>query len=102
WDSDYLINPSHLPNSSSFTNNELDNIDDQFSEIIKLGSHSSKEIARQVKYRLEFEEYPETASDSIACIYNVSGIDPEKAREIFDLKNIQYSYKEGTTHDNIY
>ncbi|CAG8836761.1 17771_t:CDS:2, partial [Racocetra persica] len=94
---DYLPNPSYLPNSSSFTNNELDNIDDQFSEIIKLGNHSSKEIAGQVKYRLEFEEYSETAPDSIACIYNISGINPKKACEIFDLKNIQYSYKEGTT-----
>ncbi|CAG8682156.1 30803_t:CDS:2, partial [Racocetra persica] len=97
WDSDYLPNLCHLPNSNSFTNNELDNIDNQFSKIIKLENHSSKEIAERVKYQLEFEEYSETAPDGVACIYNVSGLDLEIAHEIFDLKNIQYSYKESTT-----
>ncbi|CAG8507798.1 29036_t:CDS:2 [Gigaspora margarita] len=29
-------------------------------------------------------------------------MDPEKALEIFDLKNIQYSYNEGTTRENVY
>ncbi|CAG8734225.1 2504_t:CDS:2, partial [Cetraspora pellucida] len=38
-----------------------------------------------------------TSEDGVACIYNVASIDTEKALEIFDLKNIQYSYKDGTT-----
>ncbi|RIB25730.1 hypothetical protein C2G38_2138644 [Gigaspora rosea] len=67
----------------------------QFSEIIQLGSRGNTETAGQVKYRLEFEEYPETAPDVVACIYNIAGMDPEKACEIFDLKNIQYSYKDA-------
>ncbi|CAG8849956.1 20354_t:CDS:2, partial [Gigaspora margarita] len=55
-----------------------------------------------VKYQLEFEEYPETAPDGVACIYNIAGMDPEKVYKIFDLKNIQYSYKDGTTCDNVH
>ncbi|CAG8815801.1 12775_t:CDS:10, partial [Gigaspora margarita] len=62
----------------------------------------SIEIVMKVKYRLEFEEYPETSEDSVACIYNVTGMDSNKALKIFDLKNIQYSYKEGTTCKSIY
>lgn len=104
WDFDHLPNSSHLSNSSasSSTINKLDNTDDQISEIIQLGSRGNKKTAGWVKYRLEFEEYPETAPDRVACIYNIAGMDPEKACEIFDLKNIQYSYKDGTTRDNVY
>ncbi|CAG8679855.1 2247_t:CDS:2, partial [Cetraspora pellucida] len=65
-------------------------------------SRGNKETAGRVKYRLEFEEYPETASDGVACIYNVAGMDLKKANEIFDLKNIQYSYKDGTSHNEVY
>ncbi|CAG8515864.1 304_t:CDS:10 [Cetraspora pellucida] len=45
----------------------------------------------------EIEEIDETSEDGVACVYNVAGMDTEKALEIFDLKNIQYSYKDGTT-----
>ncbi|CAG8817450.1 16336_t:CDS:1, partial [Gigaspora margarita] len=55
------------------------------------------EIVAKIKHRLEFEEYPETSEDGIACIYNVAVMNTEKALEIFDLKNIQYSYKDRTT-----
>ncbi|CAG8790274.1 17255_t:CDS:2, partial [Gigaspora rosea] len=102
WDFDHLPNSSYLSNSSasSSTTNKLDNTDDI--EIIQLGSCGNTETAGRVKYRLEFEEYPETAPDGVACIYNIAGMDPEKACEIFDLKNIQYSYKDGTTRDNVH
>ncbi|CAG8854709.1 33536_t:CDS:2, partial [Gigaspora margarita] len=63
---------------------------------------ANAEIVTKVKYRLEFEEYPETSEGGVACIYNVTGMDPNKALEIFDLKNIQYSYKEGTSRESIY
>ncbi|CAG8730576.1 17924_t:CDS:2, partial [Racocetra persica] len=69
--------------------------------LTKLGK-SNAEIVAKVKYRLEFEEYPETSDNRVACIYNVAGMDPEKALEIFDLKNIQYSYKEGTARKSVY
>ncbi|CAG8622903.1 23645_t:CDS:10 [Gigaspora margarita] len=69
--------------------------------LIKLGKANS-EIVAKIKYRLEFEEYPETSEDGVACVYNVTGMDPEKALEIFDLKNIQYLYKEGTTRESVY
>ncbi|CAG8847611.1 26497_t:CDS:1, partial [Gigaspora margarita] len=63
---------------------------------------ASIEIVTKVKYCLEFEEYPETSEGDVACIYNVTGMDPNKACKIFDLKNIQYSYKKGTTRESIY
>ncbi|CAG8839102.1 14136_t:CDS:2, partial [Gigaspora margarita] len=49
---------------------------------------ASTEIVTKIKYHLEFEENPETSKDGVVCIYNVTGMDPEKALEIFDLKNI--------------
>lgn len=70
-------------------------------QLIKLGK-ANAEIVTKVKYRLEFEEYPETSEGGVACIYNITGMDPNKALEIFDLKNIQYSYKEGTSRESIY
>ncbi|RIB22191.1 hypothetical protein C2G38_2174627 [Gigaspora rosea] len=93
-DFDHLPNSSHLSNSNtSFsTTNKLDNTDDI--ETIQLGSHGNTETAGQ--------KYLETAPDGVACIYNIASIDPEKACEIFDLKNIQYSYKDGTTHNNVH
>ncbi|CAG8692986.1 33977_t:CDS:2, partial [Gigaspora margarita] len=60
------------------------------------------EIVVKIKHRLEFEEYPETSEDGVAYIYNVAGMDTEKALEIFDLKNIQYSYKDRTTRKSVY
>ncbi|CAG8798854.1 15916_t:CDS:2, partial [Gigaspora margarita] len=46
--------------------------------------------------------YPETSENGVACVYNVAGMDTEKALEIFDLKNIQYAYKGGTTRESVY
>ncbi|CAG8740913.1 3395_t:CDS:10, partial [Gigaspora margarita] len=65
-------------------------------------SRANVEIVSKIKYRLEFEEYPETSKDGVACVYNVAGMDTEKALEIFDLKNIQYAYKDGITRESVY
>ncbi|CAG8820130.1 1976_t:CDS:1, partial [Gigaspora rosea] len=58
---------------------------------------ASIEIVIIVKYRLGFKKYLETSEGSVACIYNITSMDPNRALEILEIKNIQYSYKEGTT-----
>ncbi|CAG8810773.1 21969_t:CDS:1, partial [Racocetra persica] len=70
-------------------------------QLIKLG-RANDEIVTKIKYQLEFEEYPETSEEGVACIYNVTGMNIEKAKEIFDLKNIQYLYKDGTVRESVY
>ncbi|CAG8481829.1 22666_t:CDS:2, partial [Racocetra persica] len=85
-------------NSEEFTE-EVEKIEKSL--LIKLGKAKS-EIVNKIKYRLEFEEYPETSENGVACVYNVAGMDTEKALEIFDLKNIQYAYKDGTTRESVY
>ncbi|CAG8839365.1 37065_t:CDS:2, partial [Racocetra persica] len=81
---------------------EITDIEDiEKPQLIKLGK-TNTEIVTKVKYRLEFEEYLKTSEGRVACIYNVNGMDSNKALEIFDLKNIQYSYKEETTRKSIY
>ncbi|CAG8787421.1 21075_t:CDS:2, partial [Gigaspora rosea] len=69
--------------------------------LIKLG-RTKLEIVTKIKYQLEFEEYPETSENGVACVYNVADMDTEKALEIFDRKNIQYAYKNGTTCESVY
>ncbi|CAG8522799.1 18504_t:CDS:10, partial [Racocetra persica] len=78
---------------------EIEEIDEP--RLVKLG-RANVEIVSKIKYRLEFEEYLETSEDGVACVYNVASMDTEKALEIFDLKNIQYSYKDGTTHESVF
>ncbi|CAG8768273.1 26171_t:CDS:2, partial [Gigaspora rosea] len=36
----------------------------------------------------EIDKYPETSKNGVVCVYNVAGMDTEKALEIFDLTNI--------------
>ena len=48
--------------------------------------------ASEVRYYLEFQEYPNTSETGFASIYNVSGWDEKEAREAFAMTNIQYSY----------
>ncbi|CAG8737845.1 5413_t:CDS:2, partial [Racocetra persica] len=86
WNFDYSPNSSHLSNSSSSAVSKLNNTDDLFSEIIQLGSRGNKETAEQVKYRLEFEEYPKTALDGVACIYNIAGMDLKKEYDRYERK----------------
>ncbi|CAG8779611.1 17622_t:CDS:2, partial [Racocetra persica] len=111
WDSDSLTEITQDPENpfTKFDKQIIPNteeIPENTEEIgkprlTKLGK-SNAEIMAKVKYHLEFEEYPETSDDGVACIYNVASMDPEKALEIFDLKNIQYSYKEGTARESVY
>ncbi|CAG8607415.1 23598_t:CDS:2, partial [Gigaspora rosea] len=35
-------------------------------------AEQSLEIVTKIKYRLEFEEYPETSENGVACVYNVA------------------------------
>ncbi|CAG8470824.1 14953_t:CDS:2 [Gigaspora rosea] len=92
-----------LTNKILMMNEEITNDVEEIEkpQLIKLGK-ASAEIVTKIKYRLEFEEYLETSEVGVACIYNVTGMDPEKAFEIFDLKNIQYSYKDETTRESVY
>ncbi|CAG8568722.1 21798_t:CDS:2, partial [Racocetra persica] len=38
-------------------------------------------------------EYPKTSLTGVASIYNVSGWDPNEAKQAFGIANIQYSYR---------
>ncbi|CAG8552383.1 6335_t:CDS:2 [Gigaspora rosea] len=112
WDSDSSDeeiqdpeNPSTKFNEQAVTLNS-DEFTEKIDEIekpllIKLG-RAKLEIITKIKYQLEFEEYPETSENGVACVYNVAGMDTEKVLEIFDLKNIQYAYKDGTTCKSVY
>ncbi|RIB13437.1 hypothetical protein C2G38_2144552 [Gigaspora rosea] len=95
---EWNFNERTVLNSEEITN-DVEEIEKP--QLIKLGK-ASAEIVTKIKYRLEFEEYLETSEVGVACIYNVTGMDPEKAFEIFDLKNIQYSYKDETTRESVY
>ncbi|CAB4381019.1 unnamed protein product [Rhizophagus irregularis] len=48
--------------------------------------------ASEIRYYLEFQEYPNTSETGFASIFNVSGWDEDEARKAFALTNIQYSY----------
>ncbi|CAB5188576.1 unnamed protein product [Rhizophagus irregularis] len=48
--------------------------------------------ASEIRYYLEFQEYPNTSETGFASIFNVSGWDENEARKAFALTNIQYSY----------
>ncbi|RIB00812.1 hypothetical protein C2G38_2232869 [Gigaspora rosea] len=97
WDSDSVNEDIQNPENPSTLNfNEQAILNEEITDdpqLIKLGK-ANVEIVTKVKYLFEFEEYPETSEGVVACIYNVTGMDPNKALEIFDLKNIQYFYKE--------
>ncbi|CAG8776879.1 25083_t:CDS:2 [Gigaspora rosea] len=112
WDSDSLsedIQDPENPVTWDFSKQIDEELSDEIQEIetinipqlIKLGK-ANAEIVTKIKYRLEFEEYPETLEDGVTCIYNITGMDIEKAKKIFDLKNIQYSYKDGIVYESIY
>ncbi|CAG8508273.1 35704_t:CDS:2, partial [Racocetra persica] len=82
-------------------NNNMNGVPPKIPKLIKLG-RAKREIVAKIKYWLKFEEYPETSEDRVVYVYNIVGIDTKKAFEIFNLKNIQYAYKDETTHESIY
>ncbi|RHZ82021.1 hypothetical protein Glove_114g20 [Diversispora epigaea] len=49
-------------------------------------------VASEIRYYLEFQEYPNSLETGFASVYNVSGWDETDAKEAFSMKNIQYSY----------
>ncbi|RHZ78932.1 hypothetical protein Glove_154g37 [Diversispora epigaea] len=54
-------------------------------------------VASEIRYYLEFQEYPNSLETGFASVYNVSGWDETDAKEAFSMKNIQYSYGENGT-----
>ncbi|RGB21550.1 hypothetical protein C1646_777739 [Rhizophagus diaphanus] len=48
--------------------------------------------ASEIRYYLEFQEYPNTSETGFASIFNISGWDEDEERKAFALTNIQYSY----------
>ncbi|RGB22076.1 hypothetical protein C1646_678098 [Rhizophagus diaphanus] len=59
---------------------------------IQIAKFGQKLIASEVRYYIEFQEYPNTSETGFASIYNVSGWDENEARKAFSMTNIQYSY----------
>ena len=54
--------------------------------------------ATEIRYYLEFQEYPNTSETGFASVYNVSGWNEDEAQKAFLMTNIQYSYRgNGTT-----
>ncbi|RGB22286.1 hypothetical protein C1646_776352 [Rhizophagus diaphanus] len=49
--------------------------------------------ASEIRYYLEFQEYPNTSETGFASVYNVSGWDEDEMRKAFSMTNIQYSYR---------
>ncbi|RHZ64762.1 hypothetical protein Glove_320g89 [Diversispora epigaea] len=49
-------------------------------------------VGSEIRYYLEFQEYPNSLETGFASVYNVSGWDETDAKEAFSMKNIQYSY----------
>jgi hypothetical protein len=61
-------------------------------------SIGQKLTASEVRYYIEFQEYPNTSETGFASVYNVTGWDEDEARKAFSITNIQYSYGgSGTT-----
>ncbi|RHZ69720.1 hypothetical protein Glove_279g56 [Diversispora epigaea] len=54
-------------------------------------------VASEIRYYLEFQEYPNSLETGFASVYNVSGWDETDAKETFSMKNIQYSYRGNGT-----
>ncbi|RHZ58579.1 hypothetical protein Glove_372g161 [Diversispora epigaea] len=49
-------------------------------------------VVSDIRYYLEFQEYPNLSETGFASVYNVSGWDENNVKEAFFMKNIQYSY----------
>ncbi|RIB01402.1 hypothetical protein C2G38_2230968, partial [Gigaspora rosea] len=79
WDLDSVNEDIQNPeNPSTWNFNEqatlnkeiMDDVEEiEQPQLIKLGK-ANVEIVTKVKYRVEFEEYPETSEGEVACIYN--------------------------------
>ncbi|CAI2193689.1 7859_t:CDS:2, partial [Funneliformis geosporum] len=44
-----------------------------------------------IEYYFEFNEYPRTSEIGVATVYNIDGWDISKIKNIFKLRNVQYS-----------
>ncbi|RHZ53391.1 hypothetical protein Glove_442g8 [Diversispora epigaea] len=51
-----------------------------------------EEVTSDIRYYLEFQEYPNSSETGFASVYNVSEWDENNAKEAFSMRNIQYSY----------
>ena len=58
-------------------------------------------IINDIEFHLEFQEYPRTSEEGVAFVYNVSAFEHEKAKKLFNIKNVQYAVdnKKGTTYE---
>ncbi|RGB25402.1 hypothetical protein C1646_771773 [Rhizophagus diaphanus] len=62
----------------------------KFENNLIIGDFGKNLIVNDIEFHLKLQEYPRTSEDEVAYVYSVSAFDHKKAREFFNLKNIQY------------
>ncbi|CAG8724237.1 13685_t:CDS:2, partial [Funneliformis caledonium] len=60
---------------------------------IQIAKFGQKLTASEVRYYIEFQEYPNMSETGFANVYNVSGWNENEAQKTFSMTNIQYSYR---------
>ena len=66
-----------------------------------IGNFRKNLIINDIEFHLELQEYPRTSEEGVAYIYNVSTLNHNKAKDFFNLKNIQYAVdnKNGSLYE---
>ncbi|CAG8600241.1 33030_t:CDS:2, partial [Racocetra persica] len=82
---------NNIINSSFETTNKSDIFNYNLLQptFVQFGQNLS---VNQIEYFLEFQEYSKTLPTGVASIYNVFEWDSNKAKQVFEIANIQYSY----------